>query len=71
VESEGVTVNDDDKLIDARIVAKRLGLVRGHREVYEWLRSPNPPPVYELGKNRKRFRWGEVLAWLSSRRRTA
>jgi predicted DNA-binding transcriptional regulator AlpA len=57
---------DEAKLIDANILARRLGVIR--REIYAWLRGPNPPPVYRLGKNRLRFFEGEVREWLSRRR---
>lgn len=59
-------MSNDDALITAHIVAKRLGVKRG--EVYEWLRTANPIPAYRVGKSALKFRWREVMAWLEARK---
>jgi excisionase family DNA binding protein len=58
---------NDEQLISALHVAKRLGVMRW--EVYEWLRDAhNPLPSYQVGTRARRFRWSEVLRWLELRR---
>lgn len=61
--------HDDDALISAHRVAKRLGAKR--HMVYEWAnpsKTPHPIPKYRVGKNGVRFKWREVVEWLASRR---
>lgn len=55
-------------MVSAHKAAKRLGVKR--TEVYEWLRSTSPPPVYRLGTRMLRFDWLELRAWFESRRVT-
>ncbi len=61
-------MNEDEALISAHRVAKRLGVKRW--EVYQWIRGANPLPSYQVGTRARRFRWGEVRAWLETRRAT-
>lgn len=58
--------DEQDALISAHIVAKRLGVKRS--EIYEWMHSANPVPAYRVGKSALRFRWQEIMSWLEARK---
>jgi excisionase family DNA binding protein len=58
-------MTDDDALISAHRVARRLGVERWR--IYEWTRRSNLPS-YQVGVRARLFRWSEVVRWLELRR---
>jgi predicted DNA-binding transcriptional regulator AlpA len=38
------------------------------RTIDRWIEAGEAPPYVRLPRNRLRWRWGDVLAWLADRR---
>jgi predicted DNA-binding transcriptional regulator AlpA len=57
---------DEDKLLSRKELAAALGV--STRTVDRWIHEQTGPPATLLPSGRRRWRWGDVEAWLRQRR---
>jgi excisionase family DNA binding protein len=57
---------DENKLLSRKELAAALGV--STRTVDRWIRDGEGPPATLLPGGRRRWRWGDVQAWLRERR---
>lgn len=57
---------DEDRLLSRKELAAALGV--STRTVDRWIREQTGPPATLLPSGRRRWRWGDVEAWLRQRR---
>jgi predicted DNA-binding transcriptional regulator AlpA len=57
---------DENTLLSRKELAAALGL--STRTVDRWIREQTGPPATLLPSGRRRWRWGDVEAWLRQRR---
>jgi predicted DNA-binding transcriptional regulator AlpA len=57
---------DEDRLLSRKELAAALGV--STRTVDRWIREQSGPPATLLPSGRRRWRWGDVQAWLWERR---
>jgi excisionase family DNA binding protein len=57
---------DDNRLLSRKELAAALGV--STRTVDRWIREGTGPPATLLPGGRRRWRWGDVQAWLRERR---
>jgi excisionase family DNA binding protein len=57
---------DENRLLSRKELAAALGV--STRTVDRWIRDGEGPPATLLPSGRRRWRWGDVEAWLRQRR---
>jgi predicted DNA-binding transcriptional regulator AlpA len=57
---------DEDRLLSRKELAAALGV--STRTVDRWIHEQTGPPATLLPSGRRRWRWGDVEAWLRQRR---
>jgi predicted DNA-binding transcriptional regulator AlpA len=57
---------DENRLLSRKELAAALGV--SARTVDRWIREQTGPPATLLPSGRRRWRWGDVEAWLRQRR---